>query len=142
MEERDNKIANTISVKMSVINEPNICISALNLPSSDLCYLQSNGYNTAQDLFQASAEEFKKLRKYEKVLNSLHDIGIYYIWEDSYAVKKNNVVLISDIGLSEREKRALLRNNITTIVELEIFIKTRTIDRIKRYGGDSFKGYN
>lgn len=137
--EKINKIANTIRVKMGVINDSKICISELNLPKDILFYLQSYGYLTAQSLFKMSSEELKRITKHEEVLNRLHGIGIYYIWEDSDNVKKDNVVLINNIGLSEREKGALLRHNITTILELEIFIKTRQINNIKRCWKYTFK---
>lgn len=36
--------------------------------------------------------------------------------------------------LSDREKGLLLRNNITTILELAIFIEEKQIDKINRSG--------
>lgn len=138
-QEKLKKIANTIRVKMSMVCNKNINISELDLPRGILLYLQDYGYIKAQDLFQAQKDDLQKLARFEEILNSLNDIGIYYIWEDSNDVKKDNVVFISEIGLSEREKRLLLRNNITTIVELEIFIRTRRIDAINGIGSKNLK---
>lgn len=134
MEEKLKKIANTIRVKMEAMSHKNIEITALGLPKGISTYLQNYGYSTAQKVFQMKEEDLINLTKCEEVLNSLHDIGIYFVWEELEDLKKDNILTINEIGLINREKGALSKSNITTIVELEMFIRTEIISLIDGIG--------